>query len=38
VGSYGIYRTGDPLYELLKKRPKGEPCPPGTTKPHPPGT
>ncbi len=37
VGSYGVYRTGDPLYELLKKRPKGEPCPPGTTKPHPKG-
>ena len=37
VGSYGVYRTGDPLYELLKRRPKGEPCPPGTTKPHPKG-
>ena len=38
VGSYGVYRTGDPLYELLKKRPRGQPCPRGTKKPHPPGT
>ena len=33
VGSYGIYRTGDPLYELFTRRPNGEPCPPGTTTP-----
>jgi hypothetical protein len=37
VGEYGIYRTGDPLYQLLAKRPKGEPCPPGTTTPKPKG-
>ena len=37
VGSYGIYRTGDPLYELLKRRPAGQPCPPGTATPKPKG-
>ena len=27
VGSYGVYRTGDPLYELFIRRPTGRPVP-----------
>jgi hypothetical protein len=37
VGEYGIYRTGDPLYQLLKRRPAGQHCPPGTRPPTPKG-
>jgi hypothetical protein len=37
VGSYGSYK-GRALYQLLRKRPAGQPCPPGTTAPRPPGT
>ncbi|MGZ4688502.1 MAG: hypothetical protein ACXWA9_16535 [Acidimicrobiia bacterium] len=37
VASYGVYRTGDPLYELFVRRPKGRPCPAGTTTPKHPG-
>ena len=37
VGSYGVYRTGDPLYELLEAAPQGPTLPAGTTKPNPPG-
>jgi hypothetical protein len=37
VGSYGDYK-GRALYQLLRKRPAGQPCPPGTTAPRPPGT
>jgi hypothetical protein len=32
-----IYRTGEPIYTLLVKRPRGGPCPPGTTRPNPRG-
>jgi hypothetical protein len=32
-----IYRTGEPIYTLLVKRPRGQPCPEGTTVPKPPG-
>jgi len=38
VGSYGVHRSGGPLYELFTKRPAGQPCPPGTTVPRHPGT
>ncbi len=38
AGSFGVYRTGDPLYELFTRRPAGRPCPPGTTTPKHPGT
>jgi len=38
VGSYGVNRTGEALYELLTRRPAGRPCPRGTAVPHPPGT
>jgi len=37
VGEWGVHRTGDPLYQLFTRRPAGEPCPPGTTKPELPG-
>jgi hypothetical protein len=38
VGDFGKKRPGVPLYQLLTRRPAGEPCPAGTTIPHPPGT
>jgi hypothetical protein len=37
VGAYGEHSPGIPLYELFTRRPAGEPCPPGTTKPKLPG-
>jgi hypothetical protein len=32
-----IYRTGEPIYTLVVKRPRGQPCPPGTEQPSPKG-
>jgi hypothetical protein len=33
VRNFGVYRTGDPLYQLFVRRPEGKPCPAGTTTP-----
>jgi hypothetical protein len=37
LGPREIYRTGEPIYQLLVKRPQGQPCPAGTKVPHPKG-